>query len=256
MRTSCNGCRVLRKGCTDDCSLRPCLQWINSPDSQSNATLFLAKFYGRAGLLNLLNAGPNHLRPSIFRSLLYEACGRIINPISGSVGLLCSNNWDRCQEAVDAVLNGSPIMKLNFDDADAAAAQPIMPLKGCDIRHLTKDSDDNIRHRKTPFKRSGGRGKSRLDESTTEPARFCVAKWGGNHPEEEVNRHPSHDSSMFSVETLEASLLVNRAVKCEPQEIEVGLDLSLGFNPVFHPQVPTTVEERKVIQFFDGGGDV
>ncbi|XP_020088069.1 LOW QUALITY PROTEIN: LOB domain-containing protein 41-like [Ananas comosus] len=100
MRMSCNGCRVLRKGCSEACSIRPCLQWIRSPDSQANATVFLAKFYGRAGLINLLNAGPDHLRPGIFRSLLYEACGRILNPIYGSVGLLWSGSWQLCQEAV------------------------------------------------------------------------------------------------------------------------------------------------------------
>lgn len=66
MRMSCNGCRVLRKGCSDNCSIKPCLQWIKSPDSQANATVFLAKFYGRAGLLNLINAGPEHLRPGSF----------------------------------------------------------------------------------------------------------------------------------------------------------------------------------------------
>ncbi|XP_074573434.1 LOB domain-containing protein 40-like [Curcuma longa] len=88
MRMSCNGCRVLRKGCGDACSIRPCLQWIKSPDAQANATVFLAKFYGRAGLMNLIGAAPDHLRPAVFRSLLYEACGRIVNPIYGSVGLL------------------------------------------------------------------------------------------------------------------------------------------------------------------------
>lgn len=63
MRMSCNGCRVLRKGCTDNCCIRPCLQSIKNPDAQANATLFLAKFYGRAGLTNLITAGPDHLRP-------------------------------------------------------------------------------------------------------------------------------------------------------------------------------------------------
>lgn len=63
MRMSCNGCRILRKGCGDNCSIKPCLQWIETPDSQANATLFLAKFYGRAGLMNLINACPQHLRP-------------------------------------------------------------------------------------------------------------------------------------------------------------------------------------------------
>uniref|UniRef100_J3L0E6 LOB domain-containing protein n=1 Tax=Oryza brachyantha TaxID=4533 RepID=J3L0E6_ORYBR len=90
MRMSCNGCRVLRKGCSEGCTIRPCLQWIKTPEAQANATVFLAKFYGRAGLLNLLAAGPDHLRPAVFRSLLYEACGRIVNPIYGSVGLLWS----------------------------------------------------------------------------------------------------------------------------------------------------------------------
>ncbi|KHN24937.1 LOB domain-containing protein 41 [Glycine soja] len=65
MRMSCNGCRVLRKGCSENCSIRPCLQWIKSPESQANATVFLAKFYGRAGLMNLVNAGPEHLRPGL-----------------------------------------------------------------------------------------------------------------------------------------------------------------------------------------------
>ncbi|RCV26753.1 hypothetical protein SETIT_5G271800v2 [Setaria italica] len=91
MRMSCNGCRVLRKGCSDTCTctIRPCLQWIKTPEAQANATVFLAKFYGRAGLLNLLAAAPaDHLRPVVFRSLLYEACGRIVNPVYGSVSLL------------------------------------------------------------------------------------------------------------------------------------------------------------------------
>lgn len=66
MRMSCNGCRILRKGCGDDCIIKPCLDWIKSSDAQANATLFLAKFYGRAGLINLIQAGPQHLRPGIY----------------------------------------------------------------------------------------------------------------------------------------------------------------------------------------------
>ncbi|KAJ0962727.1 hypothetical protein J5N97_027849 [Dioscorea zingiberensis] len=109
MRTSCNGCRVLRKACNDSCLIRPCLLWIKSAESQARATLFLAKFYGRAGLLNLLGAAPDHLRPGVFRSLLYEACGRVVNPVYGSAGLLTSGSWRLCEEAVEAVLSGAPI---------------------------------------------------------------------------------------------------------------------------------------------------
>ncbi|CAI0451340.1 unnamed protein product [Linum tenue] len=140
MRMSCNGCRVLRKGCSDSCSIRPCLQWIKSPDSQAHATVFLAKFYGRAGLMNLINAGPDHLRPAIFRSLLYEACGRIVNPIYGSVGLLWSGSWHLCQAAVEAVLKGDPITPIN---SDAAATGQGPPFKAYDIRHVSKDDNQS-----------------------------------------------------------------------------------------------------------------
>ncbi|CAA6665403.1 unnamed protein product [Spirodela intermedia] len=94
------------QGLRDDCSIRPCLQWIKSPESQANATIFLSKFYGRAGLINLINSGAEDLRPAIFRSLLYEACGRLVNPMYGSVGLLWSGSWHLCQAAVEAVLKG------------------------------------------------------------------------------------------------------------------------------------------------------
>lgn len=60
---SCNGCRVLRKGCGDACALRPCLQWIESPKAQGHATLFVAKFFGRAGLVSFISVVPEHERP-------------------------------------------------------------------------------------------------------------------------------------------------------------------------------------------------
>jgi len=144
MRLSCNGCRVLRKGCTDACTIRPCLQWIKAPDAQANATVFLAKFYGRAGLLNLIDAAPDAaLRPAVFRSLLYEACGRIVNPVYGSVGLLWSGKWHLCQAAVEAVLRGAPIVQIS--DEDAAAASPAHLHKAAaascyDIRHVAPKS--------------------------------------------------------------------------------------------------------------------
>ncbi|XP_061370936.1 LOB domain-containing protein 41-like [Gastrolobium bilobum] len=125
MRLSCNGCRVLRRGCTNDCPIRPCLDWIKSPDSQANATLFLAKFYGRAGLLNLLTAAPPQPRPSIFKSLLYEACGRIVNPIFGSTGLLSTGRWHLCEAAVEDVLIGAPIQQAPSESS-------------FDIRHVSK----------------------------------------------------------------------------------------------------------------------
>ncbi|KAI4388642.1 hypothetical protein MLD38_000953 [Melastoma candidum] len=103
---SCNGCRVLRKGCSDSCVLRSCLQWIPSPEAQGHATLFLSKFFGRSDLISLVTAVPDSQRPSLFQSLLFEACGRTVNPVSGAVGLLSTGNWHVCEAAVESVLSG------------------------------------------------------------------------------------------------------------------------------------------------------
>ncbi|KAE9615392.1 putative transcription factor AS2-LOB family [Lupinus albus] len=139
MRLSCNGCRILRKGCSDDCIIRPCLEWINCPESQANATLFLAKFYGRAGLLNLINAAPQPLRPGVFKSLMYEACGRIVNPVFGSLGLLWTGEWAQCQAAVDAVLNGSEISAMELSDWQLTpVSKHVFPSH--DISHVPRDS--------------------------------------------------------------------------------------------------------------------
>ncbi|KAJ8643692.1 hypothetical protein MRB53_005440 [Persea americana] len=106
---SCNGCRVLRKGCSESCILRPCLQWIESPEAQGHATVFVAKFFGRAGLMSFISAVTENQRPALFRSLLYEACGRTVNPVNGAVGLLWTGNWHVCQKAVETVLRGGAI---------------------------------------------------------------------------------------------------------------------------------------------------
>lgn len=103
---SCNGCRVLRKGCSDTCVLRHCLKCIDCPESQAHATLFLTKFFGRAGLTGFINGVAENQRPALFQSLLYEACGRTVNPVHGAVGLLFSGNWNLCQAAVETVLKG------------------------------------------------------------------------------------------------------------------------------------------------------
>lgn len=67
---SCNGCRVLRKGCSESCILRPCLQWIESADAQGHATVFVAKFFGRAGLMGFISAVPEYQRAGSYLSIL------------------------------------------------------------------------------------------------------------------------------------------------------------------------------------------
>ncbi|XP_061354272.1 LOB domain-containing protein 38-like [Gastrolobium bilobum] len=109
---SCNGCRVLRKGCSEGCTLRSCLQWIDSPEAQGHATLFVAKFFGRSDLISFISSVPPNNRPALFQSLLFEACGRTINPVNGAVGLMWSGNWHVCQAAVDTVLSGGVLRPL------------------------------------------------------------------------------------------------------------------------------------------------
>ncbi|KAK4279832.1 hypothetical protein QN277_011544 [Acacia crassicarpa] len=275
MRMSCNGCRVLRKGCSENCSIRPCLQWIKSPESQANATVFLAKFYGRAGLMNLVNAGPEHLRPAIFRSLLYEACGRIVNPIYGSVGLLWSGSWQLCQAAVEAVLKGAPITPIT---SEAATNGRGPPLKAYDIRHVSKDenlaaSNDAQRVVKTRsrFKRSVGGGggdkpkasnKSATGSLSVQPSPLAVDapinSWTGccaAAAKPVVNRSGSHESSlshqseavneskesesMISVETAETSILFRdepeSTGKARERTVDETTDIGLELTLGFEP---------------------
>ncbi|KAE8659342.1 LOB domain-containing protein 41 [Hibiscus syriacus] len=276
MRMSCNGCRILRKGCSENCSIRPCLQWIKSPESQANATVFLAKFYGRAGLMNLINAGPEHLRHDIFRSLLYEACGRIVNPIYGSVGLLWSGSWQLCQAAVEAVLKGAPIIPIA---SEAAANGQGPPLKAYDIRHVSKDENsaasNDVQRVKTRC-RVKRTVKPKVDKPVLEEN--CEQPEPRRYAEEwfEGNRSTSHESSlshqselavmdgesketesMISEETVAASRLFparpefrGRVSKERTGEGsgEMGLELTLGFKPVASRgcEVVVPVKKRRV----------
>ncbi|KAE8728288.1 LOB domain-containing protein 39 [Hibiscus syriacus] len=106
---SCNGCRVLRKRCSETCVLRSSLRRIESPEAQGNATLFLAKFFGRTDLISLISSVPQPQRPALFQSLLFEACGRTVNPVNGAVGLLSCGKWHICQAAVETVLQGGTL---------------------------------------------------------------------------------------------------------------------------------------------------
>ncbi|KAJ1405703.1 Lateral organ boundary [Sesbania bispinosa] len=212
MRLSCNGCRVLRRGCNPECPIRPCLHWIHSPDSQANATLFLAKFYGRAGLLNLLTAAPQQLQPAVFKSLLYEACGRIVNPVFGSTGLLSTGSWHLCEAAVKAVLSGAPIQQApSFDGAVS------LQLQACDIRHVAKsvgqscgsDRLHKVKSHTRQFKRRG-----------LKPKQEVVVACCGSKLEGSVSHHESGVSDSSSVESV--------APAHDDQELELELTLTLG----------------------------
>ncbi|XP_022895469.1 LOB domain-containing protein 37-like [Olea europaea var. sylvestris] len=79
--------------------------------------------------MSFISAVPENQRPSVFRSLLFEAAGRTVNPVNGAVGLLWSGNWHVCQEAVETVLCGGalrPIPELTSNDSVADDADPCL----------------------------------------------------------------------------------------------------------------------------------
>lgn len=257
---SCNGCRVLRKGCSEDCSIRPCLEWIKCPQSQANATVFLAKFYGRAGLINLINSGSENLRPAIFRSLLYEACGRIVNPIYGSVGLLWSGSWHLCQAAVEAVLKGEPITPIASETAENERGPPF---KAYDIRHVSKDENSEetkqVRTR-SRFRRSlkpkpskevgSGSGSSSAKEGDRSKSQESSLSQPGKDSESGVSVETSilfHDESEFEPES-EAKLRGRDEGRAEEGVSDgVGLELRLGIEPVSHEEYMVPIKKRKIV---------
>lgn len=161
---------------------------------------------------------------AIFKSLLYEACGRIVNPIYGAVGLLWSGNWAKCQGAVEAVLAGSsPIMG---GGDDQALFHPNAHLKACDIRGVPKKEDSiSAASRDVLHKVKARAGFKR---SVIKPRPQVIDSWLSQENE-----------SMFSVETVEASP-ANPAKRAPVWEFqsqiedgdEVDLELTLGLAPV------------------------
>ncbi|CAF1984145.1 hypothetical protein Bca4012_077569 [Brassica carinata] len=180
---SCNGCRVLRKGCSENCILRPCIQWIETADAQGHATVFVAKFFGRAGLMSFISAVPESQRPALFQSLLYEACGRTVNPVNGAIGMLWTGNWNVCQAAVETVLRGGslrPIPELlahgggfaGFPTATSEEASEICT----EMLNLQQNdgSDDRNMYHHSRF--SSSRTRSRLDSSPTKRKRVACSE--------------------------------------------------------------------------------
>ncbi|CAG7883464.1 unnamed protein product [Brassica rapa] len=156
---SCNGCRVLRKGCSETCILRPCIQWIESAEAQGHATVFVAKFFGRAGLMSFISSVPESQCPALFQSLLYEACGRTVNPVNGAVGLLWTGNWSVCQAAVETVLRGGslkPIPELLTPDGGFPSATSDEASEIC-MEMMNDSGDRNVYYHHSRFSSSRSR---------------------------------------------------------------------------------------------------
>ena len=175
---------------------------------------------------------------AIFKSLLYEACGRIVNPIFGSAGLLSSGSWHLCQVAVEAVLRGAPITPVSSESAFDGVS-PL--LKACDIRHVAKIGNSSVSdqlHKVKPrsqFKRSAAKPKQRQVEPTVEMMKEVE---GSLSRESGVSEHRSRGGSVTreaessSVGTVEASLVKNDKAELElADDGAVELELTLGWGP-------------------------
>ncbi|XP_028780593.1 LOB domain-containing protein 39-like [Neltuma alba] len=148
---SCSGCRVLRKRCSDECMLRHCFQGIQGPQAQAHATVFLAKFFGRARLMSFVSAVSSSQRPHLFQSLLFEALGRTLNPVNGAVGLLWSGNWHLCQLAVETVLRGGPLTPLlppDFSIFGGCSGGSVVPAEDESFGSAMNSSTDQREHMK------------------------------------------------------------------------------------------------------------
>lgn len=198
--------------------------------------------------------------PAIFRSLLYEACGRIVNPIYGSVGLLWSGSWHLCQAAVEAVLKGEPITPID-SEADENERSP--PFKAYDIRHVSKD--ENSEETKQV------RTRSRFRRAMKPKPSKEVGSGSGSSSAKEVDRSKSQESSLSqpgkdseSGVSVETSILFHDESEFEPESQAkvkgraedraeeglsdgVGLELRLGIEPVSHEEFMVPIKKRKIV---------
>lgn len=184
-----------------------------------------------------------------------------MNPIYGSVGLLWSGEWAKCQAAVEAVLAGMPIPGIDGQasggDGDGGGAlDPKIPLKSCDIRHVAKDPDadqsdqklNQVAKTRNRFKRTSAKHRNLVIGSESPEFGATAAGGGGGSnnaadfrrflnpghefwrtcPQGNINGTVGEDreTSLFSVETVEASL-AGRAEPGLADDGKVGLELTL-----------------------------
>jgi hypothetical protein len=164
--------------------------------------------------------------------LLYEACGRIVNPVYGLVGLLWSGSWPMVEAAVEAVLKGEQIVPIP-SDAAAAAAPVLNPTYN--IRHVSKTGPGSELHnvdktRRTRFKRSAkGSRAAHTPQTEPEPANEPELSHTSSNegPIELICCTARHEVSA------DRAGAVSHVSQDEPESVveheDEGLDLTLGF---------------------------
>lgn len=170
----------------------------------------------------------------LFKSLLYDACGRLVNPVYGSAGLLWSGDWQLCQNAVEAVLRGDPITQTVAIDATEINNGP--PLMAYDIRHVSKDENNSNNHHRVKnrfrLKRSAEKELNMLishDSSYSHQSEVVMNGEGGSRETESfITAEMAEASALFRAEP--ESFVPeedNNVAKAESKEIELELTLSV-----------------------------
>lgn len=150
---------------------------------------------------------------AVFRSLLYEACGRLVNPTYGSLGLFWAGEWVRCEAAVDAVLTGCKISDVAASDWQASGTlgggDHLLP--SYDIRHVARGANMDDTRDKNWFKRTEPAIKPNPQVGSVDSAALWKCGWESE-----------------SVETVEASW-VSQDEPDKANETGLNLELTLGF---------------------------
>ncbi|GKV18265.1 hypothetical protein SLEP1_g28670 [Rubroshorea leprosula] len=144
-------------------SMNPtCAWWIDNAEAQGHATVFVAKFFGHYGLISFLSAIPESQRP---------ACGRMVNPVNGAVGLLWMENWHVCQVAVEIVLLGKTLRPLSELMVSPPASDETSKTTWTDTRKLQETMNLNSNFRFTNS-RSMVSPKRKMEEEFKKPPPF------------------------------------------------------------------------------------
>lgn len=92
--------------------------------------------------------------------MLFEACGRTVNPVNGAVGLLWTGNWHVCQAAVETVLRGGtlrPMPELLTAGAPIPAPDEVSEAEvTCTNMWNLGDPSPNSRPKVSPKRRRSG----------------------------------------------------------------------------------------------------
>lgn len=152
---------------------------------------------------------------ALFQSLLFEACGRTVNPVNGAVGLLWTGNWHVCQSAVETVLRGGVLRAIpefsgdvpaeeSSDDASETYTNNIDFFRAQDLRKINGHHD--FVARRQPI------ATAELDLGLTQtfPGRMTAGGRVNRRPEKRRAETPSQNSDESETTSLESGSAYNQ----------------------------------------------